>query len=56
MKLKYKAPQMIQIEILTKHLVSESTTSQDVWTDDPQDPGGALTKEIHNRNLWDDEW
>lgn len=54
MKSTYNAPQIIQIGIRTKHLISTSTTDQDVYTDDPQNPGGALVKDKHS--IWDDEW
>ena len=45
MKAKYEAPQMMQVSISTKHLVSASTTNENIYNDDPQDPGNALTKE-----------
>ena len=56
MKAIYIEPQMIQVSIQTNDLISESTTGQDVYTDDPQDPGGALTKEILHHSIWDDKW
>lgn len=54
MKSIYKAPQAMPIEIRTKYLISTSTTDQGVYTDDPQNPGGALVKDKHS--IWDDEW
>ncbi|MBR6129112.1 MAG: hypothetical protein IKQ07_05725 [Bacteroidaceae bacterium] len=56
MKAIYIEPQMIQVQIQTNYLISESTTDQDVWTDDPQDPDGALTKESNHHSIWDEEW
>ena len=54
MKAKYVAPQMEQIIIQTQYLISTSTTEQDVYLDDPQTPGSALTRD--NIDFWDDEW
>lgn len=38
----------------TRHLFSTSTLNAQVYTDESQDVGGALTKENHS--IWDDEW
>ena len=56
MKAKYETPLMIQISISTRHLVSASTTNENIYNDDPQDPGNALTKENQNFSIWDNEW
>ena len=45
---------MMAIVISTKYLISESQTEGNIYTDDPQPPGGALVKENHS--LWDNEW
>jgi hypothetical protein len=51
MKAKYETPQMIQVSISTKHLVSASTTNENIYNDDPQDPGNALTKENNDHSI-----
>lgn len=56
MKKRYETPQMIQVSISTKHLVSASTINENIYNDDPQDPGNALTKENSNHSIWDNEW
>lgn len=57
MKANYNSPKIMQVSILTKHLISASTTEQNVYTDDPQNPGNALIKENHSsHNIWDNEW
>ena len=56
MKTKYEAPKMIQVALQTRHLLSSSTTSQDVYTDSPVTTDQALVKEQNDKNLWDDEW
>lgn len=54
MKTIYEAPKMIQVLLQTRHLFSTSTLNAQVYTDESQDVGGALTKENHS--IWDDEW
>jgi hypothetical protein len=57
MKAYYNTPKIIQVSILTKHLVSASTTEQNVYTDDPQNINNALVKEKDSsRDIWNDEW
>ena len=56
MKKRYETPQMIQVSISAKHLVSASTINQNIYNDDPQDPGNALTKENSDHSIWDNEW
>lgn len=56
MKTKYETPQMIQVSISTKHMVSASTTNENIYNDDPQDPGNALTKENNDHSIRDNEW
>ena len=55
MKTKYKAPQIAEISVLTECLLSASTLNENIYTDDPQDPGNALTKES-SHSVWDSEW
>ena len=52
MKAKYTTPITEQMTIEVERLISESTTSQKVYTDDSQSAGNALTKE----NSWGDIW
>ena len=56
MKAKYEAPKMIQVALQTRLLISVSETTQNVYTDDPQDVGNALIKETTFGSIWDDEW
>ncbi|MBO7470559.1 MAG: hypothetical protein J6T78_01720 [Bacteroidaceae bacterium] len=56
MKAKYEVPQMVQVTIQARHLVSASRTNQGVYIDDPHDPGEALTIEIQHHSIWDEEW
>ena len=56
MKVKYEAPQMEQFEIQLERMISESTTTQGVHTDNPQPPSNALVKEDKSYNVWDDDW
>ena len=37
-------------------MISESTTSQKAYTDDPQSAGSALVKGGDNGGFWDDDW
>lgn len=54
MKTQYITPQVRVIDIRTKYLVCQSTTTQSVHTDSPQDVSNALVKE--QNSIWDDEW
>ena len=56
MKAKYEAPQMIQVALHTRHLISVSQVTQNVYTDDAQDVSGAMVNENTSQNIWDDEW
>ena len=56
MKAKYVAPLMEQMSVLIEHMISESTTTQGVHTDNPQSPSNALVKEDKSYNVWNDDW
>ena len=57
MKAKYIAPQLVQVNVQVERMISESTTTQNVYTDDSQSVGNALTKEYDwDEDLWDDDW
>jgi len=55
MKAKYIVPQLVQVNVQVERMISESTTTQNVYTDDPQEPANAMTKS-QSSNLWDDDW
>ena len=55
MKAKYIVPQLVQVNVQVERMISESTTTQNVYTDDSQSAGNALTKENDwDKDLWDD--
>ena len=54
MKAQYIAPQLKQIKIRTVSLICTSTTTQGVYTDDPQTTDKALVRE--RQSIWDNEW
>lgn len=56
MKAKYKAPQIIQVALQTRHLISVSETTQNVYTDDPLTTDQALVRGQNNKSMWDEEW
>lgn len=56
MKTIYVAPLMEQMTVQIEHIISESTTTQGVHTDNPQPPSNALVKEDKSYNVWDDDW
>lgn len=56
MKAKYEAPTIIQVALHTKHLVSISQATQNVYTDDAQNVSNAMVKESSSENIWDGEW
>jgi hypothetical protein len=56
MKTKYLAPKMVQVNVQIERMISESTTTQYVYTDDPQSTGNALVKKGNNYKVWDDDW
>ena len=47
---------MVQVNVQVERMMSESTTSQKVYTDDPQSAGSALVKGGDNGGFWDDDW
>ena len=55
MKAKYIVPRLVQVNVQVERMISESTTTQNVYTDDPQEPANAMTKS-QSSNLWDDDW
>jgi len=55
MKAKYIVPQLVLVNVQVERMISESTTTQNVYTDDPQEPANAMTKS-QSSNLWDDDW
>lgn len=55
MKAKYIVPQLVQVNVQVERMISESTTEQKAYTDDPQEPANAMTKS-QSSNLWDDDW
>jgi len=55
MKAKYIVPQLVQVNVQVERMISESTTTQNVYTDDSQEPANAMTKS-QSSNLWDDDW
>ena len=55
MKAKYKAPQIIQVALQTRHLISVSETTQNVYTDDPLTTDQALVRGQNNKSMWDEK-
>jgi len=55
MKTLYIVPQTVLIELQPMFMISESTTEQKAYTDDPQEPANAMTKS-NSCNLWDEDW
>ena len=56
MKAKYVTPKMEQVDVQLERMISESTTSQRVYTDNSQSTSNALVKKGNDYNVWDDDW
>ena len=54
MKTQYITPQVTVIDIRTKYFLCQSTLTESIYTDNPQDITNALV--IEQINIWDDEW
>lgn len=56
MKKAYLSPHVEIHLIQLERMVSNSQTSQGVYTDDPQTVDHALVKEKHDYDVWGDDW
>ena len=56
MKRLYLSPHLEMHLLHLERMISNSQTDQNVHTDDPQDPGGALVKSQRGYDVWDDDW
>ena len=56
MKKEYFTPRMETHLIQLVRMVSDSQTSQGVYTDDSQTTDKALVKGLRNYDVWDEDW